>query len=74
MQIYLRRMVEEDGEESYDVLFDTFAAFLATLDRHFGDHDEQPTTAIVLNKLQQTNRKFEHQQNRIPPKIGRAHV
>ena len=58
MRIHLRRMVGEDGEESYEVLFDTFAAFLAALDRHFGDPDEQHTAAIALDKLRQTNREF----------------
>jgi hypothetical protein len=29
MRIHLRRIVAEDGEETYEVLFDTFAAFLA---------------------------------------------
>ena len=58
MRIHLRRLVGEDGEEIYEVLFDTFAAFLTALDRHFGDPDEQHTAAIALDKLRQTNREF----------------
>jgi len=57
MRIHLRR-TEVDGNERYDVVFNTFAAFLAALDRHFGDPDEQHTASLQLDKLRQANREF----------------
>ena len=58
MRIHLQKTVEDNGEENYEVLFDTSAAFLTALDRHFRDPDEHHTTAVVLGKLRQTNREF----------------
>jgi hypothetical protein len=58
MRIHLKRKVAADGEETYEVLFDSFAAFLKALDRHFGDPDEKHTAALALDKLRQTNQEF----------------
>ena len=58
MRIHLRRTTGGDGEETYKVLFTLFAAFLAALDRHFGDPDERNTVASKLDKLRQANREF----------------
>lgn len=44
--------------ETYEILFDSFFAFLAALDRHFGDPDEKHTAALALDKLCQANREF----------------
>ena len=40
------------------MLFTSFAAFLAALDRRFGDPDERNTAASKLDKLRQGNREF----------------
>src|SRR6266705_2286504 len=58
MRVHLRQTAGEDGEETYEVLFSSFAAFLATLDRHFGDPDERNTAALKLDKLRQGGREF----------------
>ena len=47
-----------NGEETYEIAFETFAAFLIALDRHFGDPDEKDTASISLDKLRQSNREF----------------
>ena len=47
-----------EGEESGEVLFTLFAAFLAALDRHFGDPDERNTAASKLDRLRQGNGEF----------------
>ena len=36
MCIHLKRSTDPDGEETYEILFTTFAEFLAALDRHLG--------------------------------------
>src|SRR6266705_3628015 len=41
MRIHIRRTPDANGEETYKIDFDTFATFLAALDRHFGDPDEK---------------------------------
>ena len=58
MRIHFRRTTGADGEETYEVLFTSFAVFLAALDRHFGDPDERNTAASKLDTLRQANREF----------------
>ena len=58
MRIHLRKSTDDSGEETFEILFDCFAAFLAALDRHFGDPDEKHTAALTLDKLRQANREF----------------
>ena len=59
MRIHLRRTADPaTGEETYEIAFDTFAAFLTTLDRHFGDPDEKHTASLALDKLRQSNQEF----------------
>ena len=58
MRVHLRRTTGADGEETYEVLFTSFAAFLAALDCHFRDPDESNTPALKLDKLRQGNREF----------------
>ena len=58
MQIHLRKSTDDRGEETFEILFDSFAAFLAALDRHFSDPDKKHTAALALNKLRQANREF----------------
>ena len=57
-RVHLRRTTGADGDETYKVLFSSFAAFLAPLYRHFGDPDERNTAASMLDKLRQGNREF----------------
>ena len=58
MRIHLRKVTTLDGEETYEVSFDSFAAFLAALERHFGDPDEKHTASVALDRLRQGNREF----------------
>ena len=59
MWIYLRRTADlANGEETYEIAFDTFAAFLTVLDRHFYDPDKKHTAFIWLDKLRQSNQEF----------------
>ena len=58
MRIHLRKATDDCGEETFEILFNSFAAFLTALDCHFGDPDEKHTAALALNKLQQANREF----------------
>ena len=59
MRIHLRRTADPaNGEETYEIAFNTFAAFLTTLDRHFGDPDDQHTASLALDQLRQSNREF----------------
>ena len=59
MRIHLRRTADPaNGEETYEIAFDTFAAFLTALDRNFGDPDEKHTAALALDKLRQASREF----------------
>ena len=58
MRIHLCKSTDDRSEEAFEILFDSFAAFLAVLDRHFGDPDEKHTAALALDKLPQANRKF----------------
>ena len=58
MRIHLRKSTDDRGEEAFEILFNCYAAFLAALDRHFGDPDEKHTTALSLEKLRQANREF----------------
>ena len=59
MLIHLRQTVDPaNGEETYEIAFDMFAAFLTTLDRHFGDPDQKYKASLVLDKLRQSNREF----------------
>ena len=58
MWIHLRKSTDDWGEETFKILFDSFAAFLAGLDRHFCDPDEKHTAALALDKLRQANREF----------------
>ena len=59
MRIHLRRTADPaNGEETYEIAFDTFAAFLTALDRHFGDPDEKHTAALALDKIRQASREF----------------
>ena len=41
MRIHLRKATDDCGEETLEILFNTFAAFLTALVRHFGDPDEK---------------------------------
>ena len=50
MRIHLRKIQDDNREEAYEIIFDTLAAFLAALDRHFGDPDEKHVAALPLNK------------------------
>ena len=58
MRIDLKRNTSSDGEETYEILFDTFTTFLSVLDRHFGDPDKKHAAALALDKLRQNNREF----------------
>ena len=59
MRIHIRRNVDPaNGEETYEIAFNRFSAFLTALDRHFGDPDEKHTASIALDKLRQSNREF----------------
>ena len=59
MRIHLRWTADPaNSEETYEIAFDTFATFLTTLDRHFGDPDEKYTASISLDTLRQSNREF----------------
>ena len=58
MRIHLHKSTDDCGEETFKILFDSFATFLAALDRHFGDPDEKHTVALSLDKLRQANREF----------------
>ena len=58
IRVHLRRTTGADGEETYEVLFTSFAAFLAAPDRHFGDLDERNTAASKLDKHRQGIREF----------------
>ena len=58
MRIHLRKSTDDRSEETFEILFDSFAALLAALDRHFGDPDEKHTAALALDKLRQANREF----------------
>ena len=59
MRIDYRRTADPaNGEETYKIAFDIFAAFLTALDRHFGDPDEKHTASLTLDKLRQSNREF----------------
>src|SRR6266705_4773415 len=58
MRIHIRRTPDANEKEMYEIVFDTFAAFLAALDRHFGDPDEKHTAALALDRLRQANREF----------------
>ena len=49
MRIYLRWTADPaNGEETYEIAFNTFATFLTALDRHFGDQDENTGRLIRL--------------------------
>ena len=48
MCIHLRRTTAPDGEETYEILFNSFSASLAALDHHFGGPDEKHTAALAL--------------------------
>src|SRR6266699_2355955 len=58
MRIHLQRTTAPNGEETCETHFDSFAAFLTALDRHFGDPDEKHTAALALDKLCQAKREF----------------
>ena len=59
MRIHLRRTADPaNGEETYEIAFDTIAAFLTALDRHFGDPDEKHTAALTLDKHRQASHEF----------------
>ena len=58
MRIHLHKSMDDRGEETFEILFDSFAAFLAGLDCHFGVPDEKHTAALALNRLRQANREF----------------
>ena len=58
MRVHRLRTTGADGDETYEVLFTSFAAFLAALDRYFGDRDERNTAASKLDKLRQGKREF----------------
>ena len=58
MRIHRQQSMDDRGEETFEILFDSFAAFLAALDHHFGDPDEKHTAAVALDKLCQANREF----------------
>lgn len=42
MRARLRKTNDNNWEASWEIHFDTFAAFTATLDRHIGDSTSQP--------------------------------
>ena len=50
--------MDDCSEETFEILFDSFAAFLTALDCHFGDPDKKHTAALTLDKLRQANREF----------------
>ena len=58
MRIHLRNSTDDSGEETFEILFESFAALLVALNRHFGDLDERHTVALALNRLHQANREF----------------
>ena len=59
MQIHLHRTADlANGEETYKIAFNTFAAILTAHDRHFGDTDEKHSASLALDKLRQSNREF----------------
>ena len=59
MWIHLHRTVHPaNGEETYELAYNTFPAFLTTLDRHFGDPDEKHTASLALDRLRQSNLEF----------------
>ena len=58
MQIHLHKSTDDHGEEAFEILFDSFTAFLAALNCHFCDPDEKHTAALTLDKLRQANREF----------------
>ena len=58
MRNHLRKSTDDSGEGTFEIIFDCFAAFLAALDRHFGDPDKKHTAALALDKLRQANREF----------------
>ena len=58
MRIHLRKSTDDSGEETFKILFDSFAAFLAALDHHFGDPYKKHTAALTLDKLRQANHEF----------------
>ena len=60
IRIHLRKSTDDRSEETFEILFDSFAAFLAARDRHFGDPDEKHTAALTLNKLRKANRELAH--------------
>ena len=59
MQIHLCRTADTaNSEEAYEIAFETFAACLTALDRHFGDPDKKRTASVALDELRQSNREF----------------
>ena len=58
MRIHLRKSTDDCGEETFEIICDSFATFLAALNRHFGDPDKMHTAALALVKLCQANREF----------------
>ena len=48
-----------DGQETYEVRFATFAAFLTALERHCGDPVGEYTASVFLDRLEQGNWKFD---------------
>ena len=58
MWIHLRKATDGRGEETSEILFDSFSVFLAALNCQFGDPDEKHTAGLTLNKLRQANREF----------------
>ena len=59
MWIHLRCTADPaNGQETYKIAFDTFAAFLYALNCHFGDPDKKHTASLTVDKLRQSNREF----------------
>ena len=58
MRVHIRRTSGADAEETYKLPYTLFAAFLAAVDRNFGDPDERNTAASKLDTLRQGSREF----------------
>ena len=58
MRIHLCQGMDDCSEETFKILFNSFASSLTALDRHFGDPDMKHTVAVTLDKLRQANHEF----------------
>ena len=51
MRIHLCKARDDCGEETSEILFESFADILAALDYHFGEPDQKHTAALAHDKL-----------------------